>query len=392
MKIKIIPLAMSTVFSMAIFSSCNADTSWCVKAGDITIPVGVYILAEQMAYTDAQSMIMQQSGGNLSADADILNEEIEGKKVSEFIKENAAETCKIAVAVEQLFKESNLSIPQEKNDEMQKNVDDMWTKYGKTFEEKGASKDSYMKLMVVNEKRQMLFDFYYSKDGQKAVSDEEIKKYYEENNIRIAYIIKYLSHLQKKEEDSSGAEESETAAEEKSDPGTADAAEPEESDSGSTEIPFTEEEIEAVKKQFENFSSQINNKTKSIADIIKEYSEKENKDDFKASADQVIHKSQLASMGEDLKKLFEEIEVNKSSAIKIQEMYFLGCKLDIAEVSQKVLDDETKRKNTLYEMKNEDFITILKNKVDELKVTVNDAAVKKFPPDIFKPKKTETSS
>lgn len=198
---------LAAAFSAAIiactFTACRDNGSLMTVDGT-EIRNGVYISYLTNATNTAQSKVSKESSAN-SADStnsesetDFWSATLDGKDVTEWIKENTLKSVRGHIGVQRLCEKYGISLTDEELTEINTECDKEWessniyVKYlygfdtvGDMNEARGVSIESYKEIVRVNMLRDKLFLRYYDTDGEQAVSDEEYKKFVDENYAAI---------------------------------------------------------------------------------------------------------------------------------------------------------------------------------------------------------------
>lgn len=195
-KITAAGLAAAAALSL---TSCGKDTTWGAEIDGVNLSAGMLIFFQSESVTEAQSLIREASLAETAADGleieteavttvGVLDSTVENTPARDWIQTATVEKMQEYAAVENKFNELGLSF-ENKEDERISIITDQWWEYiGEYYEGIGVSKDSYYKIGLNSEKRNAIFDYYYGEGGEKAVPEEEIISYLEENNARIKYI------------------------------------------------------------------------------------------------------------------------------------------------------------------------------------------------------------
>ncbi len=160
-------------------AACSADTSWIMKKGELEMPAGVYINNMLQSHFDA-SMMVEDSSKN------ILKQTIEGKDASEWIKETALKSTKENMAVCDYFNELGLSFTEQELMTCKTQAESYYEQMGTNLEKNGISKNSVELMYQIVYMKAKVFDALYGPGGEKEVSQDEMKKYYNENYIKMA--------------------------------------------------------------------------------------------------------------------------------------------------------------------------------------------------------------
>ncbi len=99
------------------------------------------------------------------------------------------------VAINSEFHNRGLALDSNIKAEVSAHVNDLWHLYGSFYEENGISKQTIYKIELSSAYKDVLLTDYYAEDGDKPVTEEEIKKYFEDNYAAIRYVTGYLFNV-----------------------------------------------------------------------------------------------------------------------------------------------------------------------------------------------------
>ena len=99
------------------------------------------------------------------------------------------------VAINSEFANRGLSLDSNVKAEISANVNDLWHLYSSYYEENGISKQTIYKIELSKAYENALLADYYAEDGDKPVTEDEIKKYFEENYVAIRFVTGYLFNV-----------------------------------------------------------------------------------------------------------------------------------------------------------------------------------------------------
>lgn len=195
--------ALSAAAIACTFTACMDNGSLMTVDG-AEIRNGVYISYLMNFTNTAQSRVSEESSANSTdstdseSETDFWSAAIDGKDVTEWIKENTLKSIRGHVGVQRLCEKYGISLTDEEltviNTECDKEWEssDIYTKYiygfdtvGDMNEARGVSIDSYKEIVRVNMLRNKLFLHYYDTDGEYAVPDDEYNKFIDENYAAI---------------------------------------------------------------------------------------------------------------------------------------------------------------------------------------------------------------
>lgn len=322
-------------------TSCG-DTSWALQVDGEKLPAGIYLLNQNRA--------LQEAKQNDDFDAKLKNmwdNKIDDKSLDQWVTDETKVLTKRYAQVEKLFKEKKLELTKDELKSLEENTESMWQYMSKTYEELGISKESYAKIMENTFKESALFKSVYGEKGEKAVSNDEIKKYYNENYLKVN-IAPYL---------------------------TVDS---------STGKAISDEEKkkleEKAKADLKRIQDGENIKT-IIAERNKATTPSDDKSDTKEevteeSTQMEIRKSENASISDKLaSQIFEKTAGGKTELLSDENGFYI-----VKSYETKLSDEElkTKKDSILSQYKYEEFEKYLDEKAKDLSVKENNNAINTF--------------
>lgn len=182
-------------------TACGEKTTWGAVIDGVQIPAGVFIYYLDTANYEAQQKLGEQT--DTSADLSpegaaaqssetvtlpLYSSQIDGVDSKQWIYDRATELMQEYAAVEAKFDEYGLTLTDDDKQSAQVYLDQIWDYAGDYYTSMGVSENSYKSVFLNSSKRQKLFETIYSEGGEKAVSDDEIKTYLDENYALINYI------------------------------------------------------------------------------------------------------------------------------------------------------------------------------------------------------------
>lgn len=182
-------------------TACGEKTTWGAVIDGVQIPAGVFIYYLDTANYEAQQKLNEQT--DTSADLSpegaaaqssetvtlpLYSSQIDGVDSKQWIYDRATELMQEYAAVEAKFDEYGLTLSDDDKQSAQVYLDQIWDYAGDYYTSMGVSENSYKSIFLNSSKKQKLFETIYSAGGEKAVSDDEIKTYLDENYALINYI------------------------------------------------------------------------------------------------------------------------------------------------------------------------------------------------------------
>lgn len=352
-------LACTTLVGSAVaLSGCG--NAYALKTDNAEISSGVYRYCLFSAYQNATYSVEDYT-------QPILSQKINGTPAEEWIRETALTYLKPILVVEDKMKELKLSLPDETRYNAKEAAATDWKNYKDMFESYGITQDDYQYVMYdYSAKYSTVFEAIYGEGGEKEVSREDMEKYFKENYADVDYIVASTTK----------------------DDGTA----------------MSDDEIEAVKKEFAAYAKEINNGDKTIQEVDKEYtasiqeestsSEASSAADDTSSATEAEEETNLHSVTgsitvansypEAMETAVKKLKNGKAQMVDASDTGYIVLvqKHNINDAVTKFFDNEdedTKKSNRfqiLVDMRQEDYteyMTKLAEDFDESRITWNDA-------------------
>lgn len=343
-------VALTAVMVSATLFGCG-DTSYILKADDDKVGAGVYLY---YASTELGNQIttLQYSG----VTEDFLDQKIGDDTLSEYVEEVAMKSLKEHVATNAKFDELGLELSEADEKEISSIVNESWNTSKIIYEAQGIGKESFREVITTSKKDAMIFDYFYSKEGVEAVSDEDIINYIEENYLRYKVLSFPKATTEEGEEDTSKAS-------------------------------FDKYLEKAKDVTFEDFDKLIEEYEKETAEETEEATDTEvDTDAEETEKDPYVNEqlSNYAQVDEEAEDTFsvvlKELKGMENGAVSSYEdeyAYYIYIKGAITGRSKEYTEEDN-RLTTLQEMKGEEF----QGKVDEwvkaLKVDINDKAIDRY--------------
>lgn len=332
--LKRISAAVMALMIMVSVVGCSSDKSWAAKKDNTTIPIGVYIFYLYSAYSDASSKVTDTS-------KPVLSQKIENKDASTWIRDTAMTSLKSYVAIDAKMKELNLTLTADEKSAVTSSTSQYWGSYGPTFQGYGISQTSFdLAYSQYNAKRDKVFRALYGKGGKNAVSDADLKTYFEKNFTDFNYFYAPLTKA----------------------------------DTSGNEVALTAAEKTALKKEFDGYAEKINSGKMTMTEAAAAYktSSKATSDPLQ-SVTTVIDSTSAAS---DFGKVITAAKAGTAQVSEVSGNYVLLLKNDITKKSDSQLSTEDGRNTVLYQMKNKDFDTYVTTEAGKVSgVSYNDAAI-----------------
>ena len=217
--------ALLSAAAIAMTLSGCADNGYIMTVDGMKIRNGVYISFQQTSMGNVNDRISELNNSNsdtsdtsdtsgsdessdsssssdsTSSEVDIFTLSVDGKSVSDWVKEDTKKGLKRFVGIQRKCAEFGITLTDEEKSEINKDIQENWDTtsvnyYGYTFtveqiygyktmgdyySSQGIGIESLKEIAVANKLNEKLFLHYYGEGGEKAVPKDEISKHIEEN-------------------------------------------------------------------------------------------------------------------------------------------------------------------------------------------------------------------
>ncbi len=364
--------------STILVSGCSFKPEWSYKTSEKELAIGVYILAMRSAYTTAEEKAKKLEDYDSTSDSwldmEITDDDGNTEVARTWIKNKAEEQCLEYLAVEKGMSDSGTTVDEAKLDEAEKQAKTAWevgqqTMYGqmpaakKSLEKYGVSLASYTYVVAdAHQNEETYFDYLYSTGGPKAVSDAELTKYVQDNYVDYSYVSVPLYNSQQAE----GSQQPTSAA-------------------------MSADEKKKVNDKFNGYVKAIND-GKSYDDVVSEYM-KESGLTESPSKDNIEFKDDF-SAGDQVKAAYEKLQPGKAAVVTVGEdpnaTLYLVYKKDIKSEAAKYVSEN--RETVLHKAKEKDFEDYLKKLADDLDYEKSSAVDGYDPKMFFEPVQPTTAA
>lgn len=377
-KILCVVLALIVALSAA---SCSLSKQYAYQKDDIELPIGEYIYYLYSAYNEAQGLAQKSDlydsatgkydGKKSFLKIEITDDDGETAVAEDWILNKAEEKLKNAVAICTKYNDLGSTVDEAELDQAKEYIkSSYWDQnLGEMLEGYGVSFDSFFDAeYVINvAKKNAAFESEYGKGGPSEVSDSELTDYFTGNYTSYKYFSANLF--------------------------TSEAAEQTDADTetASSNVPFTEEQVTKYKNAFDGYVSDINNGT-SFEDVVEKYmSDFEVAEDPSTSNVEVIDEETTDEILKTIKDMKDDqvmtMEIGEDDSSK---QLYLVYREPIEKEVDAYINNTDNRKQVLQKMKGEDFDKKLEDLAGELGVAPSDAC-KKYKPSMFEDTKKKRS-
>lgn len=334
------------------------------------LPIGVYIYSLDTAYQKAKSYAEKLDGYDSTKDSWLEMEitDDDGKKevAGKWIKDQAKLMCLSYLVIEEQIEKEGADVTADSiasADEVAKTswevgpyanygyvmpMKDDLTPYGISFESFRYCTYEY------SVRNQALFDKLYNEGGSKAVSDDELTKYFNDNYTDYSY---FTVNLYTSEADESGQ---------------------------SKNTAMSEKEAKKVTDEIDAYVKDVNS-GKSFDDVLKAYQKANNIDsDPSVSNTENLENS---SLGDEVKEALKKLDNNKAAAVKVGDgdsaVYYFVYKKDVKKAAKDYIADKKSHADVLSSMKSDEFTNYIKELTKKLDYEENTSVIRKYEPKMF---------
>lgn len=336
---------MLALVMMSAAAGCSTDKSWAMKTDTLTAPIGTYIYYLYSAYQSASSSVTDSS-------KPVLDQKIDNQDAKTWIKSKALDYTKELFVIDDKMKELKLTLTADETKNVSDTTDTQWNQYSATLEKYGVSKNSFNTAYAdYAAKYQKIFEATYGKGGTKAVSDADLKAYFEKNYTDISYVVAPLYKA----------------------------------DASGSYAALTEAEKAAIKKEFEGYAADITAGKKTMQQAANDY-----KTSSKQTSDQLYTATVVidsdTSFPTEFKAAADAMKPGQVKALELASsgVYVLISKNDITKKTTEQFSSDSGRNAVLSQMKSKDFSTEIQDAAKAYsKATVNQKAIDSYDPSMF---------
>lgn len=211
---------LTALIAAAVTAACTGcttgkSTAYAMTIDGYELKAGVYIFYQNTALEEAKSEAMDENENLDTTDEDALKEtKIDGKDFMQWVSDKTMEKCTQHVAVIKKFDELGLTLDESdvegakdyaaslSEDESDSNV----------YYLNGIGEESLAEIILNSYKSEAVFNSIYGEGGSEGVKNDDVKKYYIENNMRTKLVSIDLHDAEGSELDDAGKKEREQLA------------------------------------------------------------------------------------------------------------------------------------------------------------------------------------
>lgn len=371
-----------TTFLAVGCTPISLSKQWAYKTADNELAIGVYIYSLDISYQKAKTFAEEQLDDYSESNTDWLDMEItddDGEKAvaKDWIKKQAERLCISYLALDSEVKKNELEISTDDMAAAEEQAEQYWNlgqypdyyvmpmkndlePYGISFESFAYCTTEY------SVKYGNLFESIYQKDGSKAVTDDELISFINDNYVDYSYMTVDLF-----------------------DTTTAD-------DGTSENVALTDEDAKKLTDKFDEYAKKINDGT-SYSEIVSAYMT-ENELEESPSVSNIENVEDSESLDDAVKTAIAELEIGKAKTVKVGDgntaVYYIVYKNDVTKSSKSHIEDEDNRKAAVVDMKTDEFEDYLFDIGSKMDYEANTAQINRYNPDMFfvKPETPETDA
>lgn len=376
--VKITSLLMAVLLLFSVFAAgCSLEKEWSYKTSEQELAIGVYLVAMQEAYTEAQSYASSLDGYDANSESwlDMEITDSDGNKAvaKDWIKDTAERKCLELLVLRPELERLGATVDEASLKTLATNYETQWVTQDKAKLEKlGVSMESYTYFKSTYATlRDQLFDLLYGAGGTQEATTDEIHQYLVDNYARYQAV---PVSLYESTTDEAGS---------------------------SKNVALSDEKIKEITDALDGIAAKVN--AEKDAAKAAELSTKllgEYLPTVDMTAEQVqnvtLPKENAGITDKDLEKALQGLEEGKAVTVKIgdednEKSYFYLFRYDAASLKENYQADGVTDKQILTKMKSKDYIAYLKALIDKSNYQKS-GAVDKYQPNIFFEKSEQSSA
>lgn len=376
--VKITSLLMAVLLLFSVFAAgCSLEKEWSYKTSEQELAIGVYLVAMQEAYAEAQSYASSLDGYDANSESwlDMEITDSDGNKAvaKDWIKDTAERKCLELLVLRPELERLGATVDEASLKTLATNYETQWVTQDKAKLEKlGVSMESYTYFKSTYATlRDQLFDLLYGAGGTQEATTDEIHQYLVDNYARYQAV---PVSLYESTTDEAGS---------------------------SKNVALSDEKIKEITDALDGIAAKVN--AEKDAAKAAELSTKllgEYLPTVDMTAEQVqnvtLPKENAGITDKDLEKALQGLEEGKAVTVKIgdednEKSYFYLFRYDAASLKENYQADGVTDKQILTKMKSKDYIAYLKALIDKSNYQKS-GAVDKYQPNIFFEKSEQSSA
>ncbi len=364
---KLVAGVSACLLLVSALSGCySEDKAWAARRGDDTAPIGTYIYYLSNAYQEALTLVEDDTKS-------VFDQEIDGKDGAQWVKDRARESLKLMYYVDQRMEDLGLTLDEDDQSQIESLTGSQWSAYSASFDQYGIAQTSleraYSQFIVEYQK---VFEAVYGPGGEKEVSDDELREYYEGTYVDVDYFTCAYTKY---------------------------------NESGSTDTMTDDEKAEAA-KEYQQYVTRIQNGELTMEEAAEEYQAARDEEAAAASSSSSESSSSSSSSSDDSNSNLASETVNLDNSYypedmtaKIKEMdentvdfvdlpdsnmFVIIQKNPISEACDEMLSDAEQRLSVLSELKNDEYTADMEEGANALDdITFNDSVLDSYDPHMF---------
>lgn len=306
---KALCLCLVLCLCLSLGACYSEDNTWIARRGDDVMPIGAYIYYLTSAWSEA--------GERVSANDKVLKGEIDGQKSTDWMKDRALAYVGSWYFMKDKFDELGLEMTEEDLNAIE-NGASTWPYYKESMEALGVSENSFrMAYAEQNIRARLVMLAMYGEGGERELSEDEMFAYYDENYNNYEYI-----YISKSKNDEDG-----------------------------NNVAITDEEREELEATLQEYADQINDGSKTLAEVHTEYS-------YISMTTPSYETRGVGRKSNDFPAVataMEEMADNEARVIDMDSGYYLLQKLSLRDAFDETIADSSSRTDLLVEIKGTEF-------------------------------------
>lgn len=319
--------------TLLVATACSQDTTWVAEYEETKLPAGVYNLYLLDNYSAAYAKVEDATADN------ILSQQIDGITAEQWIKDQSAKNLNSYFAIEKKFDEYGLSFTEDELNSVKEYVASLMESDQEFFTKNGISATSLELYFLNNYKSNTLFYKLYGEGGEREVSTEELKKYFEEN-----YTYSQFMYIPKFDQETFATLEGDA--------------------------------LEAVKKEAQGYYDRMTKGEETFDQVFASWEEGHNQGEAH-DHNVILGKTDFSTMPEEYNKLVQSATVGTPVMGEDDYYYYILVRKDIHS-NEENLKNYTQQ--LLLEMKTEDYKALMAEWSDALTLKLNQAALNLYTP------------
>jgi len=191
---KVLSLALASTVILSACGGNDPSLQMVMKSEGYQVTAGMYLAFMAEAFSAAKEKVggehnhQDDVGHNDDNYLDVLTAEVEGKNGRQWIIDEAIKSSKLHFAVKRESSKRGITLVEDEKEAIIRQAEAQFDYFEEYYSKNGIGEQSLIELLENKKLYEKNFDKVYGGNGEKAVQNDEINKYDDENYDKIVYM------------------------------------------------------------------------------------------------------------------------------------------------------------------------------------------------------------